>query len=67
VRRSICLLLMGRSFTTGDPMTALHVSVNAVIGPDNLSRLSTVLSQTIQAHTDFYRVYMDSMKAAGKA
>ncbi len=67
VRRAICLLLMGRSFTTGDPMTALHASVNGVIGPDNLSQLPTVLSQTLQAHTDFYRVFMDSMKAAGKA
>ncbi|MBG0780625.1 MAG: hypothetical protein H0S81_11950, partial [Desulfotignum balticum] len=67
VRRSICLVLMGSSFTTGDPMTALHASVNGVVGPDNLSQMPGVLSQMIQAHTDFYRVYMDSMKAAGKA
>jgi len=67
VRRSICLVLMGSSFTTGDPMTALHASVNGMIGPDNLSQMPGVLSQMIQAHADFYRVYMDSMKAAGKA
>jgi predicted Zn finger-like uncharacterized protein len=67
VRRSICLVLMSSSFPTGDPMTALHASVNGVIGPDHLSQMPGVLSQTIQAHADFYRVYMDSMKAAGKA
>lgn len=67
VRRGICLVLMGRSFTSGDPMTALHASVNGVIGPDNLSQMPGLLSQTIQAHADVYRVFMDSMKAAGKA
>lgn len=67
VRRTICLVLMGRSLKTGDPMTALHASVNCVIGPDNLSEMSAVLSNAVREHTDFYRVYLASMKAAGKA
>jgi predicted Zn finger-like uncharacterized protein len=67
VRRSICLVLLGQSFKTGDPMTALHASVNCVVGPDTLSEMPAVLSNAVKEHTDFYRVYMASMKAAGKA
>jgi hypothetical protein len=67
VRRTICLVLMGRSLKTGDPMTALHASVNCVVGPDALPQMSAVLSTAVREHTDLYRVYMDSMKAAGKA
>ncbi len=67
VRRSICLVLMGRSLKTGDPMTALHASVNGVAGPDGLTQMPAVLSSAVREHTDLYRVYMDSMKAAGKA
>jgi predicted Zn finger-like uncharacterized protein len=67
VRRRICLVLMGQSYKTGDPMAALHASVNFVAGPDSLSQLPGVLSAALTDHKDFYRVYMDSMKAAGKA
>lgn len=67
VRRSICLVLMGQSLKTGDPMTALHASVNCVVGPDTLSEMPAVLSNAVKEHTDFYRVYLASMKAAGKA
>lgn len=67
VRRSICLVLMGRSLKTGDPMTALSAGVNGVIGPDTLPDMAAVLSGMIREHTDFYRVYTASMKAAGKA
>jgi predicted Zn finger-like uncharacterized protein len=67
VRRSICLVLMGRSLKTGDPMTALHAGVNGVIGPDTLPEMATVLSDMVREHADFYRVYTASMKAAGKA
>jgi predicted Zn finger-like uncharacterized protein len=67
VRRRICLVLLGQSYKTGDPMAALHASVNCVAGPDHLSHLPGVLSAALKDHKDFYRVYMDSMKAAGKA
>ncbi|MCF8112871.1 MAG: zinc-ribbon domain-containing protein [Desulfotignum sp.] len=67
VRRKTCLILLGRQFKTGDPMAALHASVNFVAGPDSLDHLQSVLSAALMEHKDFYRVYMDSMKAAGKA
>ena len=67
VRRSICLVLMGRSLKTGDPMTALSAGVNGVVGPEALPDIAPVLTEMIREHTDFYRVYTASMKAAGKA
>jgi predicted Zn finger-like uncharacterized protein len=67
VRRKTCLVLLGRQCKTGDPMAALHASVNFVAGPDSLDHLQSVLSAALMEHKDFYRVYMDSMKAAGKA
>jgi hypothetical protein len=38
-----------------------------VVCPDTLSEMPAVLSNAVKEHTDFYRVYMASMKAAGKA
>ena len=67
IRRMICLVLMGQRFKTGDPMAALHVSANYVAGPDSLGHLPAVLSAAVKVHKDFYRVYMDAMKTAGKA
>lgn len=67
VRRKICLILLGQKFKTGDPMAAMHASVNSVAGPDSLSHMPGVLSAALMDHCNFYRVYMDSMKAAGKA
>jgi predicted Zn finger-like uncharacterized protein len=67
VRRMTCLVLMGRQVKTGDPMAALHASVNQVVGPDGLGQLPVLLSAALTDHTYFYRVYMDSMKAVGKA
>ncbi len=53
VRRSICLVLMGQSLKTRDPMTALHASVNCVVGLDNLSQMTAILSAAVRDHTDF--------------
>jgi predicted Zn finger-like uncharacterized protein len=66
-RRKICLVLAGQQFHTGDPMAALHASADYVVGPDGFSHLASVLAAALQNHQAFYRVYMDAMKAAGKA
>ncbi len=67
IRRMSCLVLLGQQFTTGDPMAALHASANYVAGPDRTAHLPAVLAAALQDYKDFYRVYMDSMKTAGKA
>ena len=67
LRRRICLVLYSDRLPTGDPMSALHSSVNYIVGSDSLGHLEEILSTAVTEHKNFYRVYNDSMRAAGKA
>mgnify|MGYP002640887539 CR=1 FL=1 len=67
LRRRICLVLFSERLPTGDPMSALHSSVNYIVGSDSLDHVSEILSGALTEHQNFYRVYKDSMRAAGKA
>jgi len=67
LRRRICLVLFSDRLPTGDPMSALHSSVNYIVGSDNLDHVAEILSTALTEHQNFYRVYNDSMRAAGKA
>ena len=65
LRRRICLILVGDQLPTGDPMAALHASVNYILGlQDHVAQL---LSTALAEHRNFYTVYNDSLRAAGKA
>jgi predicted Zn finger-like uncharacterized protein len=66
LRRRICLILLGDQMPTGDPMVALHTSVNYIIGSD-MDHLVPLLSTVLTEHRNFYAVYNESMRAAGKA
>ena len=67
LRRQICLVLYTDRLPTGDPMSALHSSVNYNVGSDSLDHVSEILTAALTEHQNFYRVYKDSMRAAGKA
>jgi len=67
LRRRICLVLLSDRLPTGDPMSALHSSVNFIVGSDSLDHVEDILSTALTEHQNFYRVYNDSMRAAGKA
>jgi len=67
LRRRICLILISDFFSTGDPMAALHSSVNYIIGSNDLDHPEGVLSTALTEHLNFYTVFNDSMRAAGKA
>jgi len=67
LRRRICLVLFSDRLPTGDPMSALHSSVNFIVGSDSLDHVEEILSTALTEHQNFYRVYNDSMRAAGKA
>lgn len=67
LRRRICLVLISDKFTTNDNMAALHASVNSVIHRDDIIHLETFLSGVLADHKNFYTVYNDSLKLAGKA
>jgi hypothetical protein len=67
LRRRIFLILLSDQLPTGDPMSALHASVNYVLGSDSLDHAAPLLSTALTEHRNFYTVYNEAMKAAGKA
>jgi len=72
LRRRICLVRILSEVKTGDSMVALHTSSNFVINAGDITRIgeegvNVLLSSARSDHDDFYRVYTDSMRAAGKA
>jgi predicted Zn finger-like uncharacterized protein len=67
LRRRICLVLSSDRLPTGDPMSALHSSVNYIVGAGSLDHLDDILSTALTEHQNFYTVYNESMRAAGKA
>ncbi|SDT87331.1 zinc-ribbon domain-containing protein [Desulfobacula phenolica] len=67
LRRRICLVLISDKFNTNDNMAALNTSVNSIIHRDDIIHLETFLSGVLADHKNFYMVYNDSLKLAGKA
>ena len=72
MRRRICLIRISSDVSTGDPMTALHLSVNNVMNRKNLEQdsddaVSDFLASALEDHENFYTIFNDSMKATGKA
>jgi predicted Zn finger-like uncharacterized protein len=67
LRRRMCLVLVSDQFKTNDDMAALHASVNKVIQLDDINHLDTFLSKALVEHKNFYTVYNESLKLAGRA
>lgn len=67
LRRRICLVLVSSEFKTNDNMASLHSSVNTIIHQDDTIHLEEILSRALVEHKNFYTVYNDSLKLAGKA
>jgi len=66
VRRKIFLILLSDKFNTMDNMMALTLSANLVINPADLSKLRLILNKAIPDHEKFYKIFMDTLKEAGK-
>ena len=67
LRRRMCLVFVSDEFKTNDDMAALHASVNTVIQLDDINHLDAFLSETLMEHKNFYKVYNESLKMAGRA
>ena len=67
LRRRICLVQVSPDIASGDPAAALCASVNFIINPRDLGQGEELLAAAVLEHANFYQVYNDSMKAAGKA
>ncbi len=66
-RRRICLIWVSERLATGDLGAAFLASLNYVVGLDGLDHLDEILASALGDHANLYRVYTDSMRAAGKA
>ena len=67
LRRRICLVMISSKFRTNDDMAALHGSVNCVIRQEDMVHLDAFLLKVLAEHRQFYTVYNESLKQAGKA
>lgn len=67
LRRRICLILVSSKHNSYDHMSALHASVNNIIHKDDIPHLESFLTKVLTEHKNFYTVYNDSLKQAGKA
>ena len=67
LRRQMCLVFVSDQFKTNDDMAALHASVNKVIQLDDINHLDAFLSKALMEHKNFYTVYNESLKLAGRA
>jgi hypothetical protein len=66
LRRRICLVWINNKFNTYDNMAALHFSVNAVFNQGDILHFESFLSRVLLEHKQFYTVYNESLKLAGK-
>jgi len=66
LRRKICLVLISKKFNTNDNMSALHTSVNSIIGINDIAHLANFLSNILTEHRNFYTIYNASSKLAGR-
>ncbi|TLY19848.1 MAG: hypothetical protein E6K68_08965 [Nitrospirae bacterium] len=66
LRRYMCVGLVGREFRTFDYLTAFTKSVNFVVAERELSKIRGIVQQAVTENDQFYRVFRESMRNAGK-
>lgn len=66
VRRHIFVTLVGKSFKTMDNMMAFNKSVNLVVSLQDMPEIERILSGALADHENFYQVFWESMKSAGR-
>ena len=66
LRRHMCVGLIGREFRTFDNMLAFLKSVNFVVSERELPKIQGIARQAVTENDQFYRVFRDSLRDAGK-
>jgi predicted Zn finger-like uncharacterized protein len=66
LRRHLCVGLVGKQFRTFDHMTAFAKSVNFVVAERELSKLGGIVRQAATENDQFYRVFRESLREAGR-
>jgi CheY-like chemotaxis protein len=65
-RRRFFVALTGRNVTTKDNMTAFNQSVNIVINASDVNDIAGIIKQGVAENADFYRVFNDTLRQAGR-
>jgi len=65
-RRNMFVALISDRFRTMDNMAAFHKSVNVVVNLDSLDECSKILQRAVKDNDDFYRVFKEGLKRAGR-
>ena len=67
VRRRIFLALISDTFKSADNMMAFALSANLVINNKDMDKLYLILKKAVAENEKFYKVFMDTLVATGKA
>ncbi len=65
-RRHMCVGLVGKGFRTFDNMAAFAKSVSFVIAERELGKLKAITNQAVSENDQFYRVFRESLREAGR-
>ena len=66
LRRHMCVGLVGKEYRTFDNMTAFAKSVNFVVAERELPKIRGIARQAVAENDQFYRVFRESLRDAGK-
>lgn len=66
LRRHMCVGLVGKEFHTFDNMMAFAKSVNFVIAERELGKIKPIVRQAVTDNDQFYRVFREALRDAGK-
>jgi predicted Zn finger-like uncharacterized protein len=66
LRRHMCVGLVGKTFRTLDNMMAFAKSVNFVVAERELGKIKAITRQAVTANDQFYRVFREALRDAGK-
>lgn len=65
-RRRYFVAMTGGGLTTKDNMTAFNRSVNLVVNTADVPDIGGIIQQGVAENEDFYRVFNDTLRKAGK-
>lgn len=66
LRRHMCVGLIGKSFRTLDNMMAFAKSVSFVVAERELAKIKAITRQAASANDQFYRIFREALRDAGK-
>lgn len=66
LRRHMCVGLVGKAFRTLDNMMAFAKSVSFVVADRELGKIKAITRQAASANDQFYRVFREALRDAGK-